>query len=68
MHRSLREITLLEAIAVDNDGQVVELVMRRGQRRLPVAAFLELAVAGQDKRAPGGTIDLGRQRATNRHG
>jgi len=42
--------------------------VRRGQRRLPVAAFLELAVTGEDERAPRSAVHLGAQRAANGDG
>src|SRR5260370_6496409 len=65
MHGTFCEVTLLESIAVDDDGQVVQLVMRGRESRLPVAALLELAVTCQHKCAPRRAIHLGRERTSN---
>ncbi len=42
---------LLQAVAVDDRGQVGEVVVGGGHRRLPVGALLQLAVAEDDERA-----------------
>ena len=49
---------LLQAVAVDDQGQVGELAVAGGHRRLPVAAFLQLAVAGDDEGAEIGAVHL----------
>ena len=65
--RPLRGVPLLQAVAIHDPGQVVQPEVRRGHRRLPVAALLELAVAGEDEGAPSRIIHLRAQRRAHRH-
>ena len=52
--RALGAIALLQAVAVDDDSEVVEAGVAGGHQRLPVAAFLQLAVADDHEHARGG--------------
>jgi len=49
-------------VAVDDDGQAVELELGGGARGLPDLAFTELAVAGEDVRMIILTVNAGGQR------
>ena len=46
----LRRLVRLQLVAVDDDPQVSEPLVRRGLQRLPVLPLLELAVAGHARR------------------
>ena len=50
-HRALGRVALLEAVAVDDDRQVVEAEVRGRHGRFPVAALLQLAVARSGRRS-----------------
>jgi hypothetical protein len=54
--------TLLQPVAVDDHRQGVELVLRSGHHRLPVATLLQLSVADQDVRPTPRHVELGRDR------
>src|ERR1700733_3100120 len=49
---------LLQAVAVDDQCEIGELAVAGSHRGLPIAAFLQLAVAGDDEDAKGCVIDL----------
>src|SRR5215218_3961582 len=54
--------SLLEAVAIDDHCEPVELVLGGGHQGLPVAALLKLAVAEQNVCTAAGDVQLGRQR------
>ena len=62
MHRLLGPVALLQAVAVNDHGQVVELIVRGRHGRLPVAPLLQLAVAGEREDPPAAVLELGCQR------
>ena len=59
---------LLQPVAIHDDCEPIQLVMRCGHHGLPVAALLQLAIPHQHVRAPSGDVQLGRQRVTDRDG
>ena len=62
----LRAGALLEAVAVDDHGEVGELAVAGEHAGFPVAAFLQFAVAGHHENAPGGAADLAGDRHADR--
>ena len=49
---------LLQRVAIDDQSQIGELVVPGGHRRLPIAALLQFAVAGDDEDAKVRLVDL----------
>ena len=58
--------SLLEPVAVHDDGEPVQLVVGGGHHGLPVAALLQLTVTDEHVRAAPGDVQLGRQRVADR--
>ncbi len=52
VHRLLGPVALLQAVTVNDHGQVVELIVCCRHGCLPVAALLQLTIAGQCKHPP----------------
>ena len=46
IHDFARRPRQLEIVLVINNDEIIKAVVRRGQRRFPVAAFRQLAIAG----------------------
>ena len=59
---------LLQAVVVDDQRQVVELVLRGRRDGFPVRALLHLPVAGDDIGLPRRMIELGGNRHADAHG
>src|SRR5450759_1529191 len=57
-HGVFRSVALLQAVSIDDDGQIVEPELRGGHGGFPVAAFLQLAVTGQHKCPPYSASEL----------
>src|SRR5215831_15396766 len=67
-NRVLREVSLLNAVPINNEREIVELVLTRRHRGLPVAALLEFAIASQDESSPVRIVHLGCQRTPYGYG
>src|SRR5215469_15265437 len=55
------EITLLDSVSIDNDGQGIETILLRAHCRFPVRTFLKFPVANEHKHPPRFTPHARRQ-------